>query len=205
MKFEKVSEYKLRITLSTDELPGSESDLDNFMSDPSFARESILDFLQKAEEEVNFHVGNSKVRVDAISDINGNYTFTVTKLIPKNKKISKVKPVKVPAKNDANYIVYSFTDLEQFISLCSFLKAQKISSIRSFSKESELYKLKDNYYLIFSEINNNYKYIAQVYSLAPEFGTYVTSNPITCTMIKEKGTLIIKNNAVQICQKNFKN
>ena len=90
------------------------------MSDPSFARESILDFLQKAEEEVNFHVGNSKVRVDAISDINGNYTFTVTKLIPKNKKISKVKPVKVPAKNDANYIVYSFTDLEHFISLCSF-------------------------------------------------------------------------------------
>ena len=49
MKFEKLSEYKLRVTVSNDELlENSNGDLDNFMSNPSKARKSFLEILDKS-------------------------------------------------------------------------------------------------------------------------------------------------------------
>ena len=56
MKFEKLSDYKLKITLSNEELPNNNTDLDSFMSDPSSARKSFLDILDKAKDEVGFHM-----------------------------------------------------------------------------------------------------------------------------------------------------
>lgn len=83
MKFEKLSEYKLRVTVSNDELlESSNGDLDNFMSNPSKARKSFLEILDKAEDEVGFHIDNSRIRIDAKSMYNGDFIFTITKLIP---------------------------------------------------------------------------------------------------------------------------
>ena len=72
MKFEKLSEYKLRVTVSNDELlENSNGDLDNFMSNPSKARKSFLEILDKAEDEVGFHIDNNRIRIDAKSMYNG--------------------------------------------------------------------------------------------------------------------------------------
>lgn len=89
MKFEKLSDYKLKITLSNEELPNNNTDLDSFMSDPSSARKSFLDILDKAKDEVGFNVGNNKVRIDAKYQSNGSFIFTVTKLVPKKKSVKK--------------------------------------------------------------------------------------------------------------------
>ena len=91
MKFEKLSEYKLRVTVSNDELlESSNGDLDNFMSNPSKARKSFLEILDKAEDEVGFHIDNSRIRIDAKSMYNGDFIFTITKLIPKSKAILSI-------------------------------------------------------------------------------------------------------------------
>ena len=204
MKFEKISEYKLKITLSNDELPNSDGDLDSFMSDPSVARKSFLDILDRAEDEVGFFVGDYKVRIDAKSQYNGECIFTITKLLPKKKPLKKARPQKVSINRDENCIIYLFDNIENVFNFCTFLKKQKVTHIKDFCKCAELYMLNNKYYLIFDQINNEYKYVAKIYSCMTEFGNYFSSNESTIWMLKERGTLIIKNNAIQICQKNFK-
>lgn len=204
MKFEKLSDYKLKITLSNEELPNNNTDLDSFMSDPSSARKSFLDILDKAKDEVGFNVGNNKVRIDAKYQSNGNFIFTVTKLVPKKKSVKKVKPQKVSTNRKNNCLIYSFDNIEHFFNFCFFLKNQKINCLKSFCKITELYKLDNKYYLVFNEINNEYKYIGKLYSGMTEFGTYFSAQEVMFFMLKERGELIIANNAIQTCQKNFK-
>ena len=204
MKFEKLSEYKLRVTVSNDELLDCPNgDLDNFMSDPSKARRSFLEILDKAENEVGFHIDNSRVRIDAKSMFNGDFIFTITKLIPKKKNIKKVKPLKVPLKKD-DTLVYNFVDIEHFFNFCNFLKKQKINRLREFCKTINLYKYNDKYVLICSNINPTYRYLGKLYSGITEFGNFLTSQESVATMIKERGELVIGHNAIYISQRNFK-
>ena len=204
MKFEKLSEYKLRVTVSNDELlESSNGDLDNFMSNPSKARKSFLEILDKAEDEVGFHIDNSRIRIDAKSMYNGDFIFTITKLIPKSKNSKKVKPLKVPVQKD-NTLVYSFVDIEHFFNFCNFLKKQKINRLREFCKTIELYKYKGKYVLICLNINQNYRYIGKLYSGITEFGNFLTSQEAVAMLIKERGTPVIKHNAIYTSQKNFK-
>lgn len=204
MKFEKLSEYKLKITLSNDELPNSDGDLDSLMSDPSTARKSFLDILDKAKDEVGFYVGDNKVRIDAKCQYNGDFIFTITKLIPKRKPLKKARPQKVSTNRKDNCVIYTFDNLENFFNFCSFLKKQKVNCLKDFCKYTELYKLDDKYYLVFNQINNEYKYLAKIYSCMTEFANFFSSQEIMVWMLKERGSLIIKNNAIQICQRNFK-
>ena len=204
MKFEKLSEYKLKITLSIEELPDNSHDLDSLMSDPASARKSFLNILDKAKDEVGFNIGNNKVRIDAKYQSDGNFIFTVTKLVPKKKTIQKVKPQKVSINRTENCLIYKFDNVENFFSLCNFLKKQKINCLNNFCKTTELYELDNNYYLILNQINNEYKYIGKIYSCMTEFGNFFSTQEIMIFMLKERGKIIIKNNAIQICQKHFK-
>ena len=204
MKFEKLSEYKLRVTVSNgDLLACNNGDLDNFMSDPSKARESFLEILDKAEDEVGFYIDDSRIRIDAKCMFNGDFIFTITKLIPKKKHIKKVKPLKVPITKD-NTLVYSFIDIEHFFNFCNFLKKQKINKLREFCKSVNLYKYNSQYVLICSDINPTYRYIGMLYSGITEFGNFLSSQESVATMIKERGKLLIGHNAIYISQKNFK-
>lgn len=204
MKFEKLSEYKLRVTVSNDELlENSNGDLDNFMSNPSKARKSFLEILDKAEDEVGFHIDNNRIRIDAKSMYNGDFIFTITKLIPKSKSSKKVKPLKVPIQKD-NTLVYNFVDIEHFFNFCNFLKAQKINRLREFCKTIELYKYNGSYALICLNINQNYRYLGKLYSGITEFGNFLTSQESVAMLIKEHGSLVISHNAIYTSQKNFK-
>ena len=204
MKFEKLSEYKLRVTVSNDELlENSNGDLDNFMSNPSKARKSFLEILDKAEDEVGFHIDNNRIRIDAKSMYNGDFIFTITKLIPKSKNSKKVKPLKIPIQKD-NTLVYNFVDIEHFFNFCNFLKAQKINRLREFCKTIELYKYNGSYALICLNINQNYRYLGKLYSGITEFGNFLTSQESVAMLIKEHGSLVISHNAIYTSQKNFK-
>ena len=68
MRFEKINENKLKITLSNDELPIS-NNLDSFMTDTSDAREAFLNMLDKAEEAVGFNTKDYKIVVDILQSL----------------------------------------------------------------------------------------------------------------------------------------
>ena len=76
--------------------------------------------------------------------------------------------------------------------------------MREFCKTIELYKYNGKYVLICLNINQNYRYIGKLYSGISEFGNFLTSQEAVAMLIKERGTSVIKHNAIYTSQKNFK-
>lgn len=54
MKFEKLSENKIRITLTVNDLKNKDIDFHNFMSNPLETQDLFLDILEEAKEKIRF-------------------------------------------------------------------------------------------------------------------------------------------------------
>lgn len=202
MRFQKLSENKLKIILSNEELPNS-SNLDDFILDSSMARHSFLEILDKAYDEVGFNTKDYKIKIDAIALKNGNFVFTVTKLIKTKKPLKTAKPKKILKNYSTNYAIYKFEKFDDFCNFCLFLNRSQITSFKDLAKYVELYKYNNDYYLSINDINENYENIAKFYSSITEFCKYFSSKDLFKSVLEEKGDLIIKNNAIEICQKHF--
>ena len=200
MKFQKLSENKLKIILSNDELPNNKN-LDEFMSDSSEAKHSFLEILEKAYNEVGFNVKDHKIKVDAVALRNGSFVFTVTKLVKTNKL--KAKPKVINKIENTDYVIYKFEKFDDFCNFCGFIKKINLDKLSNLAKRIELYIYNDCYYLLFYKINENYEKIGKFYSSITEFCKYFSNRDLFVSVLKEKGKLLIKNNAIKICQEKF--
>ena len=52
-------------------------------------------------------------------------------------------------------------------------------------------------------INDKYENLGKLYSSLTEFGNFYSIQDLMIVMLKERGDLIFKNNAIEVCQKNF--
>ena len=82
MKFEKLSENKLRITLNIRDLADKDIDYHSFMSNSVDTQKLFLDMLEKAEEEVGFKTKNYKIMIEAVVTSTGEFIVTVTRSLP---------------------------------------------------------------------------------------------------------------------------
>ena len=71
------------------------------------------------------------------------------------------------------------------------------------AKKIELYLYNNNYYLSIYKINENYDNIGKFYCSITEFCKFYSSKDLFISLLKEKGKLVIKNNAIETCQNNF--
>lgn len=204
MKFQKLSENKLKIILSYDELPNSQN-FDDFVSDSSDARHTFLEILEKAYDEVGFNTRDYKIKIDALALKNGKFVFTVTKLVKMKKNIKSAKPKKIVREFNSNYAIYKFEDFEDFCNFCEFAKKMNLYDLNNFAKKIELYLYHNNYYLSVYKINEKFNNIGKFYSSITEFCKFYSSKDLFICLLKEKGKLVIKNNAIEICQNNFIN
>lgn len=205
MRFEKINENKLKITLSNDELPIS-NNLDSFMTDTSDAREAFLNMLDKAEEAVGFNTKDYKIKIQAKALHNGDFVFIVTKLVQMNNKHIVVRPKKILKASSQNslYTIYRFESFDDFCSFCEFLKSNKINYLKSLSKSCKLYKYSNYFYLCFERINENYRKISMFYSSITEFSKFFSTKDLFASTLKEHGELLIDDNAIITCQSYFK-
>ena len=92
MKFEKLNENKIRITLTIQDLAEKEIDFHVFMSNSAEAQDVLLDMLEQAKKETGFDPEDYNLKVEALVMADTNFIFTITKLPPEEKsKISKRK------------------------------------------------------------------------------------------------------------------
>ena len=63
MKFEKLNENKIRITLSNQDLLEKHIDFNSFMSNSVEAQDLFLDMLEEAEERVGFITKDHKIKI----------------------------------------------------------------------------------------------------------------------------------------------
>ena len=206
MKFEKLNENKIRITLTIQDLAEKEIDFHVFMSNSAEAQDVLLDMLEQAKKETGFDPEDYNLKVAALVMADTNFIFTITKLPPEEKsKISKRKfTVKrkniVPSSTQAVYCFNSFDDFNDFL---VFLSKNTLFNYKKLAKSITLYEYKEKYYLLMNNINTEFIDKIKFYTCITEFAKCVTNSKVFASKLKECGTLIMKNNALEIGFKHF--
>lgn len=206
MKFKKISETRLKITIPSHELTSFHT-LDEFMLDSSHAKDSFFRILEQANSEVGFNTENYKIRVNAKSLYNGDIIFLVTKLVKLRNGNLSVRPrkiEKITSHSKSNYSIYRFDSFDDFCELSYFFKAYKINSLNTLADSCILYKYNMSYYLALKNINPTYKNLSKFYTLITEFSKYCYEDNTFAAMLSEKAEILLKNNAIVLCQ-NFIN
>lgn len=205
MKFEKLNENKIRITLNLTELKDKDIDYQSFMSNSSDTQKLFLDMLDEAEEKIGFNTKDYKIMIEAIATVNGEFILTVTRSLPDEENLKK-KNIQFKRKNEtlhSSLAIYSFETFDDFSSFCSYQNLNTVLEADKISKELSLYTYKNKYYLIINNINLKAKNLKPFYYTIAEFGHFI-SNPETFkNLLIEHGTLIIKKNAIKNTLKYF--
>lgn len=209
MKFEKLNENKIRITLNNQDLAEKHIDFHSFMSNSQESQNLFLDMLDEAEKKVGFITKDYKIRIEALAMSDGNFILTITrfgKSIDTETKPLRMKKVKIKRKNldmTSKQLIYHFDNFDDFCNFSNFIS--KLDNFTSIAKNIVLYLYQDTYYLCLSNINIEHKSIKQLYTLITEFGTYVDNSEVFGRKLAECGKIAIKNNAIKTCIKYFSN
>ncbi len=208
MKFEKVNNDKIKITISSADLEANDIDFHSFMSNSNETQSLFLSVLDKAEKDYGFSTDNYQLKVETLALDNGNFILTITRSRVPNisennveKKKFKVSR-KIPSLTSAS-IIYKFNSFEDFCDFIEFLSSSELADIDKVSKGSMLYYYNSYYYLIFTNINVKYPYLKSMCSAITEFATYIDYSEALAAKLHESATLIIKDHVIRVSTKYF--
>ena len=205
MRFEKLNENKIRITLTNQDLIKKNIDFHSFMANPIDSQDLFLDMLDEAEKEIGFVTKDYKIRIEAIQIAGGDFVLTVTRSLPEVQKYSEKRKIHIKRKKvnfKENQAVYCFNTFDDFCYFSTFLNNNNIK-INNIAKSITLYEYKKQYYLTFSNINLNYSDLKKLFSAITEFATYVSNSELIKRKLVESGKIIIKNNAIKTAMQYF--
>ena len=204
MKFEKLNENKIKITLSMHDLEEKDINFHDFLSNSWECQDLFLDMLEEAEEKIGFKTRNCKVKIEALAMTEDDFILTVTKIMPDTMKkhfyVSPKKKVKAKRKVhniQSSYLIYRFVSFDDYCYFIDYLLNNKLNDANKVAKEVYLCTYKNEYYLVLNELNTDYKKIAKFYTSITEFGTYVSNPELFVHKLNETGRIFIKNNALK--------
>lgn len=209
MKFEKLNENKIRITLTLHDFENRNINFHEFMSNPLETQDLFLDILEEAKEQIGFNTKDYKVKIEALAMIDGDFVVNVTRVADKEKNISlekQRKKFKVRRKTispTSNISVYKFDTFDDYCSFIQYLAQDNLENAYLVSKKITLYLYKNSYYLILGNINEEYKSKLGFFSSIPEFASYISSSSLFISKIQECGKIVIKHNAIKTSLKHF--
>ena len=205
MRFEKLDENKIRITLNREDLLKKDVDFHSFMANSIESQDLFYDCLKEAEKQIGFTTKNYSLRIEALAVSNGDFILTVTRSLPNNFRRTSKKKLNIKNKQvilDKPQAVYSFSTFDDYCDFVYFLKNNNYK-INNIADLVLLYEYNDTYYLVFNNLNFYYPILKKfLYSLT-EFGCFVNDSDIFIGVLLEKGKIIIKNNALKLSLKYF--
>jgi adapter protein MecA 1/2 len=190
MKIEKISDYKVKITINSIDLEERNIDMDDLVYNSPKAQELFWDILYQAYVEQGFEVRDEQLVVEAIPNSRDTFVIIITKY--RNRQLLKPGPSKFIKGSDAKKAVKSkeicfcFNDLEDIISLSKRI-------IDSYKGDSSAYKHKDNYYLVLKPYDTYPSILVE--TIAEEYGCRCKTLEV---FLKEYGSTLIENSAVEI-------
>ena len=200
MKIEKLSDNKIQIIFSIQELEKNNIDYHSFMSNSIENGYMFSLLLCKAKEELNFNIDNSNISVETFELSNGNFILTITKSTARKKK------VKLRRKLDNihnNSCVYKFENIDDFSNFCDFLKNNFPSILDKFENKNSLFKICDEYFFVVKDLILSYKDINYFSSSISEFANFISDSSSFISKLSENSKSIIKNNAINTCLSFF--
>lgn len=199
MKIEKLTDNKIRIIINLDELSEKNIDVNSLIKNNDKAHVLFQTILNEAEKQVGFKVQNCKLLVEAFSTTDGYVVFTLTKY--KNEAISgnsskKVRYRRKTLSTSYKNAIYKFNNFDEFCNFCTYCNSSKLGNLKSFAKNISLYEYRNFYYLVFTNINIDYKYTNLFYTSISEFSNLISNSIILKSKLVEHGKVIFKANAV---------
>lgn len=207
MRFEKLNEDKIRITLSNEDLIKKDIDFHSFMSNSIESQDLFLDMLEEAEKEIGFVTKDYLIRIEALAMAGGDFILTVTRSLPEKLKNSVRKKVHIKRKNiklNSSYFIYCFDTFDDY---CSFIEFFNKNGFKATNLASSilLYEYKDSFYLSISDINIDYPNLKKLFSCITEFANFVNHSEVFASKLAESGKLVMRHNAIRIGIKHFVN
>lgn len=209
MRFEKLSNDKIRIILDLQDLEDNDIDYQSFMSNSSDSQKLFMEILDEAEEQIGFITKDYKLMIEALATIDGDFIITVTRSLPDFDIASAYKKRTIKAKRKSNKltkdtIIYEFNNFDDIFDFVLLLKNLNISGLNAFTKDFALYTYKSNYYLVMDNIDKNFQDIKTFLCALTEFGKSINNSNLFKSRLNEYGTLLVKNNFYKALSKNLK-
>lgn len=189
MKFEKITDTKIKIILSLSDMESNNISIDNIISNSESSQKLLQNILCMAEKKIGFNPGDSKLLVEVIQSMSNECIYTITKL--PNKKII--------CRNCSNSLIFKFENFDDFINLCAFLKGSNYLNLKDFSKNFSLIYYNGTYYLRALESNSFSVLLDYLKLLFSEFGKDVSSSHCIEGLLSEYGKVIFRRNAINKC------
>lgn len=198
MKVEKISDLKVKITLSYDELKVRNISLAELEKNSDIAKSLFLDLISETELDTSFLLDHSQLYIEASSDNDNHFVVTITKIddivdienfdILDNHLLNDKK--NLSSKNHYSNI-YIFKSLDDFIACSYTLNKNKL-----FYTNNSLYMHNNLYYLILSKSSVRSSKFKETNLVLSEYSINEVYSDDLDILIMENYTMILKNNAI---------
>ena len=194
MKIEKVTQNKIKITLTCDDMEMWDLDIEKISTNAPQARDFFINIIERAESELSFDIKDSQLLVEAVMKTDGS-VIHISKINPDSDELNKltrarIKKIEVRVRrkssNDNKCVVFVFDKFDDAVDACKLVTA-------IFDGYSSFYKYDNRFYLVMYFINSADKHIDMVMS---EFGSKAEKTNSLIGILNERGELMIKENAV---------
>lgn len=199
MKLEKLTENKIRVILTLEDLENNNLTFDDFATNANTFQTFFVNMLDKAEKELGFITKDYKLLIESFSSSEDIFVFTITRF-DKNRYKKSVTVRKKKTNFTNSNLVYSFENFDVF---CYFCKSIQCLNNLKIAKDISLYFYHNTYYLLFTDIDKSNKQNKKVFYHISEFGNLVSKADGVTAKIKEHGKLIMKHNAIARSTKYF--
>ena len=193
MKFEKLTDTKIKIILSLQDMESNNLSMENVLSNSDDSQKLLDLIINKAEKELGFNPDDSQLLVEAVAPSNDECIFTIT----------KISDDKICYSHQDNSFIFKFDCFDDFINLCNFLNNFSYLCLKEISKYFSLIYHNNTYYLKFVEKQYSCIVIDYIKTLFEEFGKDVSHYTGIDGILNEYGKIINSKNALLKCIHSF--
>lgn len=194
MKFEKITDSKIKIIVSMQDMGLNNISTENIFSNSTSSQKLLQSILNRAKKEIGFETGDSRLLVEAIMSSGVEYIFTITKLDDNQLYLEK----------NNNLFIFKFIYFEDFLALCTFLKNFSFLCLKDISKNFSLIYYNNTYYLKFLKTKEYSIAIDYIKNFFDEFGEDVSNSTNIDGFLNEYGKVIFPKDAISRCLYSFK-
>ncbi len=225
MKFERLSEDKLKVTLSPECLKEYHIEITAMEPSSDEYQDLLRDVLEFASAEMGDEGLGKKIVVDGKEDANGNWVITITNVAKFTSADPHPKPMPAGCSDDGfdeimeaianltdeefatliahdyemkyvDYDVFCFSKLEMLLEALSHCPGIRTST-------SKLYYFKNAYCLVVKHVYKNHKAVYEFEAICSEFNGKKYCGALIMPCLIEHGKPIIKKAAISTLLKKF--
>lgn len=188
MRIERLSDTRIRVTLTTADLVGLDINIEQLRPDSKELHSFLFNIMETIKEETDFNPYNGQVVVEAMPSSEG-ISIVVSKIYENRQgitpgRLKKIKSVTPHIKKAAAEVFY----FECMDDLCGALAVLDEDALLN----SSLYRLDGRYYYVIKNVNRLYKSLGILF----EYASCKSGHLLRESFIKEHGQLIAEKESL---------